>query len=399
MIFNGEKLKFDREANCDWCGRKTLVGITHYGTSNYNRLICKKCAEEIKEYNKKYFGIIEDSKYSIKKIITDFDQANITFIKNENRYFLFTEIDNHRVSLGYFPDKNSAEEARKLFNKIGYEEYIKTDTFKKYAETTYENVNKNIENVKYFNQPKTAVKYYKNEKQMKNNTTGVTGVSRVWRRELDEKDYNKLASRALETVKNNDGTYDILLGYQARIKINNKNYNLGTFKTLKEAEEARKLASTNGIDWYLENRYNQVSDPEDYDRDTTTFDAIESIEYNGYTIIEKDGYWKIKKDNKYIPQEFSTENDAIEYIDNIENTIESDNIESNTKTNQLSGIYKYNGPIYKFNTIIKSEFEAETTANNFDKACNNIRSQAKSALGYSQNAKIDIDKSKVIRIK
>lgn len=61
MKFNGETLKFDRRAECDWCGKKKLVGVTHYGTSHYNRLICKECAEEIKDYSRRAFGI-KDSK-------------------------------------------------------------------------------------------------------------------------------------------------------------------------------------------------------------------------------------------------------------------------------------------------------------------------------------------------
>lgn len=61
MKFNGETLKFDRRAECDWCGEKKLVGVTHYGTSHYNRLICKECAEEIKDYNRRTFGV-KDSK-------------------------------------------------------------------------------------------------------------------------------------------------------------------------------------------------------------------------------------------------------------------------------------------------------------------------------------------------
>ena len=57
MRFNGEELKFDRKAKCDWCGQKTLVGITHYGTTHYNRLVCEACANKIKEHDKRVFGI------------------------------------------------------------------------------------------------------------------------------------------------------------------------------------------------------------------------------------------------------------------------------------------------------------------------------------------------------
>lgn len=35
-------------ANCDFCGKKTEVKRTHYGTSfGYVRLICKDCAKEL----------------------------------------------------------------------------------------------------------------------------------------------------------------------------------------------------------------------------------------------------------------------------------------------------------------------------------------------------------------
>lgn len=52
MQFNGEELKLDRTCECDWCGEKKLVGITHYGTTHYNRLICADCAKIIEKYNK-----------------------------------------------------------------------------------------------------------------------------------------------------------------------------------------------------------------------------------------------------------------------------------------------------------------------------------------------------------
>lgn len=45
-------LVFDRRANCDWCGKKDWVSVTHYGTSHYNRLICSDCANYITNYHK-----------------------------------------------------------------------------------------------------------------------------------------------------------------------------------------------------------------------------------------------------------------------------------------------------------------------------------------------------------
>lgn len=39
-----ERLNFDRKCKCDWCGDIEMCSITHYGTTNYNRLICLECA-------------------------------------------------------------------------------------------------------------------------------------------------------------------------------------------------------------------------------------------------------------------------------------------------------------------------------------------------------------------
>lgn len=48
--FNGVDLNFDRVYKCDWCGHRTNVAITQYGTSHYNRLICEECANKIIAY-------------------------------------------------------------------------------------------------------------------------------------------------------------------------------------------------------------------------------------------------------------------------------------------------------------------------------------------------------------
>ena len=42
-----EKLKFDRKCHCDWCNEIEICAITHYGTTEYNRLICVECAMSI----------------------------------------------------------------------------------------------------------------------------------------------------------------------------------------------------------------------------------------------------------------------------------------------------------------------------------------------------------------
>ena len=47
MKFFNETLNFNRTTRCDWCGKTAKTAITHYGTSHYNRLICKECANTI----------------------------------------------------------------------------------------------------------------------------------------------------------------------------------------------------------------------------------------------------------------------------------------------------------------------------------------------------------------
>ena len=49
-----EDVKFDRVAACDWCNKKTQVAVCHYGTTNYNRLICKECAKRINAHEKTF---------------------------------------------------------------------------------------------------------------------------------------------------------------------------------------------------------------------------------------------------------------------------------------------------------------------------------------------------------
>lgn len=38
--------------HCDFCGEETYIVGTHYGTSHYNRKICKKCIDKVNEYHK-----------------------------------------------------------------------------------------------------------------------------------------------------------------------------------------------------------------------------------------------------------------------------------------------------------------------------------------------------------
>lgn len=58
-----EQLKFDRKCTCDFCGETEICSITHYGTSNYTRLICVECAmsincsHELPLFGKPYFDL------------------------------------------------------------------------------------------------------------------------------------------------------------------------------------------------------------------------------------------------------------------------------------------------------------------------------------------------------
>ena len=45
-----EDLKFDRTTECDWCDEVKKVSICHYGTTHYNRLICKECAKKVNNW-------------------------------------------------------------------------------------------------------------------------------------------------------------------------------------------------------------------------------------------------------------------------------------------------------------------------------------------------------------
>lgn len=60
-----ERLKFDREAKCDWCGCTEICAITHYGTTNYNRLVCVECAMSINQNDRPFGGQYFDLNNSI----------------------------------------------------------------------------------------------------------------------------------------------------------------------------------------------------------------------------------------------------------------------------------------------------------------------------------------------
>ena len=49
------------KARCDFCGIvKNNVVVTHYGTTNYNRLICKDCINDINQHHREVLGDTED---------------------------------------------------------------------------------------------------------------------------------------------------------------------------------------------------------------------------------------------------------------------------------------------------------------------------------------------------
>ena len=60
-----EKLKFDRETKCDWCGQPEICAITHYGTTNYNRLVCVECAMSINQNDRPFGEIYFDLNNSV----------------------------------------------------------------------------------------------------------------------------------------------------------------------------------------------------------------------------------------------------------------------------------------------------------------------------------------------
>ena len=70
-----EKLNFDRKVKCDWCGQTEICSITHYGTTNYTRLICLECALSITQNDKlfrttDYFDL-QNSTIRFKNFVVD----------------------------------------------------------------------------------------------------------------------------------------------------------------------------------------------------------------------------------------------------------------------------------------------------------------------------------------
>lgn len=77
-----EVLKFDRRCKCDWCGEKEICSITHYGTTNYTRLICIECAcsincsHHIPLEGKPYFDLNNSTIVFGSKLVYDCDKEN-----------------------------------------------------------------------------------------------------------------------------------------------------------------------------------------------------------------------------------------------------------------------------------------------------------------------------------
>lgn len=59
---------------------------------------------------------------------------------------------------------------------------------------------------------------------------------------------------------------------------------------------------------------------------------------------------------------------------------------------QKKAIYKYKGPIYRFEHIIMSKWEAVTMAVSPQQALNNLTFRAKMELKYDRNSKLTLDK-------
>lgn len=70
-----EKLNFDRKVECDYCGNTEICSITHYGTTNYTRLICLECALSINGNDKIISGYtpfdLNNSTIRFKNLVCD----------------------------------------------------------------------------------------------------------------------------------------------------------------------------------------------------------------------------------------------------------------------------------------------------------------------------------------
>lgn len=60
---------------------------------------------------------------------------------------------------------------------------------------------------------------------------------------------------------------------------------------------------------------------------------------------------------------------------------------------QKKVVYKYKGPVYRFEYIIMSYWEAVTMAVSPQQALNNLEFRAKMELKYNRQAKLTLDKN------
>ena len=65
---------------------------------------------------------------------------------------------------------------------------------------------------------------------------------------------------------------------------------------------------------------------------------------------------------------------------------------------QKKTIYKYAGPIYRFENIIMSKWEAVTMAVSPQQALNNLTYRAKMELKYDRQSKLTLDKKCLMEV-
>lgn len=65
---------------------------------------------------------------------------------------------------------------------------------------------------------------------------------------------------------------------------------------------------------------------------------------------------------------------------------------------QKKVVYKYKGPVYRFEHIALSKWEAVTMAVSPEQALNNLAFRAKAMLKYSRDSKITLDKKCLMEV-
>lgn len=66
--------------------------------------------------------------------------------------------------------------------------------------------------------------------------------------------------------------------------------------------------------------------------------------------------------------------------------------------NQKKVAYKYKGPIYRFEHIVLSKWEAVTMAVSPQQALNNLTFRAKATLKYNKDSKLTLDKKCLVEV-